>query len=246
MLVALLTDIHSNREALQACLDHASSCHADRYVFLGDYVGYGADPNWVVDKVREYVSKGASAILGNHDAAVSDFDDRMSDTAHLAMQWTRKHLGHVQREFLETLPFKIEEGDRLYVHANAHSPERWGYISSVAAARKSFDATNYRYIFCGHIHIPQLFRLTATSKVVEFTPISGSAISLPSIWRWLAVIGSVGQPRDGVSAASYALLDDVANTLTYFRVPYDVETAAQKIRDAGLPAMLSLRLLRGY
>jgi diadenosine tetraphosphatase ApaH/serine/threonine PP2A family protein phosphatase len=245
MLVAFLTDIHSNREALQECLNHASSFGVERYVFLGDYVGYGADPNWVVDKVQEYVSKGASAILGNHDAAVSNLHDRMTETADIAIQWTRKVLGPTQKQFLKNLPLKIEEGSRLYVHANAHSPESWGYISNAASARQSFDATSHRYIFCGHIHVPQLYRMTATSKVVEFTPVSGSPISLSPMWRWLAVIGSVGQPRDWVPAASYTLLDDVTNTITYVRVPYDAETAAQKIRAAGLPDILSLRLLRG-
>jgi len=246
MLVALLTDIHSNREALEACLGDAAANGAERYVFLGDYVGYGADPNWVVDRIQEYVAQGAGAILGNHDAAVSDPDERMSTTADIAMQWTRGELGARQKEFLRKLPLTIEEGDRLFVHASANAPNHWYYISSGTDARLSFEATGSRLTFCGHIHVPEVFRMTTTDKVVKFTPVTGSPIALSSMWRWLAAIGSVGQPRDGNRAAAYALFDDATNMLTYLRVPYDVEAAARKIVRAGLPDVLGMRLLRGY
>jgi len=246
MLVALLTDIHSNREAFEACLSHASDSGAERYVFLGDYVGYGADPNWVVDRVQDYVGKGAGAILGNHDAAISNLDERMSTIADIAIQWTRNKLGAAQKAFLQKLPLTIEEGDRLFVHASANAPNHWHYISSGTDARLSFDATGRRLTFCGHIHVPDVFRMTTTDKVVEFKPVSGSPIALSGMWRWLAIIGSVGQPRDGDPAAAYALFDEATNMLTYVRVPYDVETAARKVIKAGLPEVLGMRLLRGY
>jgi len=246
MLVALLTDIHSNREAFEACLSHASDSGAERYVFLGDYVGYGADPNWVVDRVQDYVGKGAGAILGNHDAAISNLDERMSTIADIAIQWTRNELGAAQKAFLQKLPLTIEEGDRLFVHASANAPNHWHYISSGTDARLSFDATGRRLTFCGHIHVPDVFRMTTTDKVVEFKPVSGSPIALSGMWRWLAIIGSVGQPRDGDPAAAYALFDEATNMLTYVRVPYDVETAARKVIKAGLPEVLGMRLLRGY
>jgi len=246
MLAALLTDIHSNREALEACLEHAAGSGAERYIFLGDYVGYGADPNWVVDRVQEHAAKGAIAILGNHDSAISNPSERMSTTADIAIQWTRTVLGTSQKQFLERLPLTIEEGDRLFVHASAHSPNSWPYISSGTDARLSFDATDRRLTFCGHVHVPEVFRKTTTEKVVEFTPVTGSAIALSNMWRWLAVVGSVGQPRDGNPAAAYALFDDATNMLTYVRVPYDAETAARKIIGAGLPEVLGMRLLRGY
>ena len=246
MLVALLTDIHSNREAFEACLSHASDSGAERYVFLGDYVGYGADPNWVVDRVQDYVGKGAGAILGNHDAAISNLDERMSTIADIAIQWTRNKLGAAQKAFLQKLPLTIEEGDRFFVHASANAPNHWHYISSGTDARLSFDATGRRLTFCGHIHVPDVFRMTTTDKVVEFKPVSGSPIALSGMWRWLAIVGSVGQPRDGDPAAAYALFDEATNMLTYVRVPYDVETAARKVIKAGLPEVLGMRLLRGY
>src|SRR5579883_3370780 len=104
MRIALLTDIHANREALEACLGHADEAGVEHYIFLGDYVGYGADPGWVVDTIREYVAKGATALLGNHDAAVFEDDLRMNEVAEAAIQWTRPKLTREQKDFLRSLP----------------------------------------------------------------------------------------------------------------------------------------------
>src|SRR5262249_5577682 len=148
--------------------------------------------------------------------------------------------------FLKSLPLTAEHGDRLFVHGGAADPRRFDYVTSPAAAMRSFAATQHHAIFCGHVHIPELYHLSVTGKLASFTPVVGTAIPLLPQRRWLAVIGSVGQPRDGVPAASYALLDDAAGMLTYLRVPYDVESAAAKVRSAGLPPVLSIRLLQGH
>src|SRR6266542_2948627 len=100
MRIALLSDIHSNREALEACLAHAVRHQAERYVFLGDYVGYGADPRWVLDTVADYVARGAVAVLGNHDSAVLDGTENMNETATTAIDWTRGQLGAAHRDFI--------------------------------------------------------------------------------------------------------------------------------------------------
>jgi diadenosine tetraphosphatase ApaH/serine/threonine PP2A family protein phosphatase len=243
MRTALLADIHANREALSACLAHAQASGAQRYAFLGDYVGYGADPGWAVDTVMAHVDAGAIAVLGNHDAAVLDPNERLNETASVALAWTRERLSERQRKFLEILPLTAEIGDRLFVHASASTPGRWDYVTGPEAASRSFAATRCRLTFCGHVHVPELYHLSVTGKIGAFTPAPGTAIPLTPQRRWLAVIGSVGQPRDGVAAASYALLND--DHLTFVRVPYDVESAAAKVRAAGLPAVLSLRLLDG-
>src|SRR5215218_9377296 len=117
MLIALLADVHGNREALTACLADAERAGADRYVFLGDLVGYGADPAWVVDRTAEMVKAGAVAVLGNHDAAVLNPSETMSAAASAAIAWTRTRLDGAQRSFLAELPLTVEEGDRLFVHA---------------------------------------------------------------------------------------------------------------------------------
>ena len=243
MLTALFTDIHGNREALEACLAHARQ-RIDRHVFLGDLVGYGADPGFVVDTVMAHVEKGAIALLGNHDSAATGADESMNDDAQRAIEWTRAQLTAGQRDFLAGLPLTAAEGDRLFVHASAHAPAEWDYLIDADAAMRSFNATDARLTFCGHIHVPILFQLSADRRLAGYTPAAGTAVPL-SPGRFTAVIGAVGQPRDRNPDACYAVYDDKANTLTYVRVPYDIDTATKKIRDAGLPRRLAARLAFG-
>jgi diadenosine tetraphosphatase ApaH/serine/threonine PP2A family protein phosphatase len=246
MRIALMTDIHGNREALEACLDHAAQNGVGRYVFLGDYAGYGADPGWVIDTVQAHVGRGAAAVLGNHDAAVLTDSEDMNDAAAAAIAWTRTQLDVRQRAFLAGLPLAIEEKDRLYVHASGFEPDQWHYVDELYAAAKSLMATRVHSTFCGHTHVPALFHMSMTGKFASFDPVDRVDIPLTRQRRWLAVIGSVGQPRDRDPAACYAVLDDERDLLTYVRVPYDIETAAKKIRAAGLPLSLSTRLFEGY
>ena len=245
MLIALLADIHANREALTACLADAERAGADRYVFLGDLVGYGADPVWVVELVAEMVEAGAVAVLGNHDAAAIHDSDTMSTVAQVAITWTRTQLDQAHRSFLAKLPLTWEEGDRLFVHASACAPDSWIYVLSPREAFQSFRARHHRLTFCGHTHFPALFNETTATLPHQHVPADDTPIPLLAQRRWLAVLGAVGQPRDKNAAACYGLLDDVRNRLTYVRVPYDVDLAARKIRAAGLPGVLAARLTRG-
>jgi len=245
MRIALFTDIHGNREALEACLDHAGRGRIDRYVFLGDYIGYGADPVFTLEKVMEYAERGAVALIGNHDAAALVPDPGMSDTAWTAMEWTRGRLGAAHLEFIRRLPLTCVDGGRLYAHANANAPGDWGYVTNLYAASKSLVATQAHATFCGHTHVPMLFHMSMTGKIASFEPVDRVDIPLTARRRWLAVIGSVGQPRDRNPAACYAVLDATSGILTYIRVPYDVDAAARKIREAGLPVGLSIRLFEG-
>ncbi|HXW24765.1 MAG TPA: metallophosphoesterase family protein [Xanthobacteraceae bacterium] len=245
MLIALFADIHGNREAFAACLAHAQEQAVGRIIFLGDYVGYGADPAWVVDEVMTRVGLGARAIMGNHDDAISTPSEHMNPVAAAAIDWTRTQLDRRQRNFLQNLPLSFAEDDRLFVHANAWAPARWGYIIDRSDAARSLRATEASTTFCGHVHVPAVYGLTAAGEIGALTPASGVALPLDADRRWLAVIGSVGQPRDYNPAACYALFDDERAILTYVRVPYDCETAAQKIRNAGLPAILADRLGHG-
>jgi diadenosine tetraphosphatase ApaH/serine/threonine PP2A family protein phosphatase len=246
MRIALISDIHANREAFEACLDHAQRNGVDEYVFLGDYVGYGADPGWVVDSVMAHVERGAVAILGNHDAAAVGQVADMNEDATAAIEWTKTKLTRTQSEFLSRLPLMQQRGAYLYVHANPVAPADWGYVADLYSASRSLVATQAHATFCGHTHVPGLFHMSVTGKFAGFDPIDRVEIPLTPRRRWLAVIGSVGQPRDHNPAACYALLDDTHDVLTYIRVPYDIDTAAKKIRDAGLPIGLSYRLYQGY
>ena len=245
MLVALITDIHGNREALTACLDHARRSGVGRYVFLGDYIGYGADPGWVVDTVMAHVGAGAIALRGNHDEAVFGRDEVMNHLARAAIRWTAEHLSSGQRDFLARLPLAVEEGDTLFVHANAWAPGDWGYVVSEVEAERSMRRTRCRVTICGHVHVPAVFHMAEREPARYFRPVAGCAIPLLPRRRWLAVIGAVGQPRDGDPSACYALLDTDENTLTFIRVPYDIDAAARKILHAGLPPALAVRLYEG-
>ena len=245
MLIALMSDIHGNREAFEACLDHARRMRVERFVFLGDYVGYGADPVYVVDTVARMVEDGAVALIGNHDEAVFEPGGGMNPIARAAIEWTRGQLDDAHRAFLRERPYTVEEGERLFAHANGYAPQGWGYITESLAAERSMRSTRCRVTFCGHVHVPALFFMAAGRGAAHFTPVAGAGIPLIPHRRWLAVIGAVGQPRDGEPAACYALLHDEQSTLTYVRVPYDIDTAAQKILEAGLPERLAARLYRG-
>ena len=246
MRLALLADIHANREAFEACLVDARAQGATGFAVLGDLVGYGADPEWVVDRVAELAAAGAPVVVGNHDrAAVSGPDTRMNPAAAAAIGWTRSRLGAARIAFLAGLPGTAVLGEALLVHANAWAPAGWGYVTGVAEARRSIEANPLPYAFCGHVHQPALYDRRADGVVRFHPPSADIAIPLPRQRRWLAVLGAVGQPRDGDPAAAYALFDPDARTLTFRRVPYDVDAAAAKVLEAGLPERLARRLHEG-
>jgi diadenosine tetraphosphatase ApaH/serine/threonine PP2A family protein phosphatase len=245
MRFALIADIHANREAFDACVWHAERHGAERHVFLGDLVGYGADPGYIVDRVADLAAAGAYVVRGNHDAAVGVPDIHMNSTAQAALDWTRSTLDAAQRAFLSALPTTVRDDDLLFVHSEGSAPAEWIYVTDPRDAERSFRATDARVTFCGHVHRPQLYFQSISKHAQCFIPTSAVAIPLLRRRRWLAVMGAVGQPRDENPAAAYALFDTERSALTYCRVPYDIEAAARKIKRAGLPAILSARLFVG-
>ncbi len=245
MRIALMADIHANRRALEACLQHAGSAGVDRLVFLGDYVGYGPEPQEVVERVMAETAKGAIAVAGNHDQAVAETKESMHSDAEVAMAWTRGQLGAQARDFLATLPMRFEDETRLYVHASPQTYPEWIYVNDASAARRALEASRAQTVFCGHTHHAALHGITATGQLVSFQPVPGAGIPLPRHRRWLTVVGAVGQARDGDPRAAYALLDTDRAELTHFRVAYDVEATALAILQAGLPPALADRLRKG-
>lgn len=245
MRLALFADIHANRQAFAACLDAARARGAERLICLGDIVGYGADPEWAVDTVMDLVAKGAIAVRGNHDNAIGVPSDGMNADALAAIDWTRGRLSAGQKAFLAELPISREEDNRLYVHSEASDPAKWRYVRDTSDAARSMMATELQITFCGHIHRPGLYSMSSTAKMTNFVPTAGVAVQLLTGRRWLAVLGSVGQPRDGDPAASFAMFDTISREITYHRVPYDVATAAARIKANGLPLWLADRLAVG-
>jgi len=245
LIIALLSDIHANVGALEACLAHARAHGAERFVFLGDFVGYGADPKSVVEIVEHYCAQGAVAVKGNHDEAVEKDASYMNESAKAAIAWAREMLNDPQQRFLAALPLCVRDNDMCFVHASADSPQRWNYVDSAGAARKSIEAARTTYSFCGHMHEQQLYFQTADGKMIPFRPIPGTWIPVRRHRRWLAIVGSVGQPSSGSSAAAYTIFDRSREQITFFRVPYDHLKAAARIRQAGLPESLAYRLEAG-
>jgi diadenosine tetraphosphatase ApaH/serine/threonine PP2A family protein phosphatase len=193
----------------------------------------------------DLVARGAVAVRGNHDEAVNTTTESMNNEAQIAIEWTRGRLDAAQRRFLAELPMLVEDSDRLFVHSEASSPKRWHYVRSTADAAKSLIATPAHVTFCGHIHRPALYSMSVTAKMTSFVPKTDVPVQLLRGRQWLAVLGSVGQPRDGDPSASFVLFDTVSCQITYCRVPYDIASAANKIRENGLPPWLADRLSQG-
>jgi diadenosine tetraphosphatase ApaH/serine/threonine PP2A family protein phosphatase len=246
LLLAILADIHGNLEAFRACLDHARGCGAERLVLLGDLVGYGADPEAVVDIAMAEAAAGALILLGNHDQAVATGATAgMNEAAAAAIAWTRARLDEARRDFLAGLPLIAEAEGCLFVHADASAPARWRYVTDAEAAERSLAATAAQVTVCGHVHRPALYSQGGSGRITAFHPVPGVAVPLSRGRRWLAVMGAVGQPRDGNPAACYGLFDTASREMTWQRVPYDIAAAAAKIRAAGLPERLADRLFVG-
>jgi len=243
-MIALLADIHSNLEALDACIAHARAEGAREFALLGDLVGYAADPVAVVERAMALASEGAVVVRGNHDEAVGGDASYLNDTARAAIDWTRKVLDPGHAAFLASLPLCVRHEGRCFVHASAALPERWDYVDGPTAARRSMTAAGTPHTFCGHVHDQRLFFEQANGRAGEFSPTPGTRVPIPRHRQWLAIAGSVGQPRDGDPSAAYALLDD-ADGITFHRVPYDHFAAAAKMERAGLPQALVYRMRRG-
>lgn len=245
MRIGLLSDIHGNREALDACLASVAEARCDRLVLLGDLVGYGPDPAYIVDRARELAAEGAIVIRGNHDDYVARPRWGMSEPARIALDWTRGRLDAETRTYLGDLPLAVREDDRLYVHASADEPAEWTYVMDADTADLSLRATDARLVFCGHTHVPALFRAAPGRRPQSIRPVPDGPIALGTDHRHLLVLGAVGQPRDRNPAACWGLIDTEAQHARLVRVSYDVANTTRKIRQAGLPEWLARRLGEG-
>lgn len=248
MKLALLSDLHANRHALEACLADAGARGANQYAFLGDLVGYGGEPAAVLDRVMHMAGQGAWVVRGNHDDAAAAPSQGSSRGDQSGAAWTCAQLNVAQREFLAGLPFTMQRDFFLLVHASARDPRRWDYVEDAVAATASLDAASAdgaTHVFGGHVHEQRLFFQGTGRGAMAFEPTAGVPIPLPRHRRWLATVGSVGQPRDGRRDAMYALFNSASMHLVFVRVPYDHEAAAQAIRKAGLPEFFAKRLGQG-
>lgn len=239
MRYGVLADIHSNLEALDAVLNALEDHDVSAYLCTGDIVGYGADPEACLERVRDL---SATVVAGNHDWAVAEkLDlDYFNPHAREAIYWTQAHLQRSHVRYLSELPLQTSVGEATLVHGTLYSPENFDYLLTSYDAHLSFQVLQTKLCLVGHSHVPVTFAL---NPGVTFT--FDTEIDLGQVDRAIINPGSVGQPRDENPKAAYAVYDADAQTFSIHRVEYDIEAAAMKILQAGLPEVLAERLWVG-
>lgn len=245
MRYLIFTDIHGNLEALLVLLKFISNRKIDHYIFLGDLVGYGADPNSIINKVSAL--KPLSIIRGNHDKAVCDHESiqTFNPIAAAAIRWTKEQIKKKNMEYL----FKMKKGpliinDHIMICHGAPFDEDH-YIFGEFDAAEAFAHIHTPLCFFGHTHFP--FVYTDKEHMVEGTFLSGDSneIKLEEGTRYLINPGSVGQPRDRDNRAAFAIYDSKSQKVKLYRLEYDIKEAQRKILEAGLPSALAERLVLG-
>lgn len=245
MLVAVLSDIHANLEALQAVLDDMKSHGAEGILGLGDYIGFNGNPAECLSMVQPHL---LAAVQGNHEAALIDRAVFGVPLYMEMMDRTQDLLSPEQVQWLRRLPNHISWQGCMLGHATPEAPKRWGRIANVNEARKVFSSVRNRISFYGHTHRASIFRLYKgeVEKVdIQYNAQGDFAMYLPADCRFLINPGSVGQPRDMDWRAAYALFCPETSTLHLRRVAYNVAEAGNKIARTGLPASFAEALHRG-
>jgi predicted phosphodiesterase len=239
MKYLVFSDIHGNVQALETLVEEIAGVKPDFVVSLGDVVGYGANPSACVDLVDKHCD---IRVCGNHDyvaAGLADSED-FNVTARISIEWTKGVLSAAHKELLSRYDTVKQHGECLFAHASPVSPLDFEYIYTARQAEKAFRKTQARFIFIGHTHVP---------GIISYDPSSGcrveksSKLEIEPGRRYLINAGSVGQPRDGVSASSFAVIDVQRGRISIRRIPYDVAEAQERIRAEGLPESLASRLV---
>jgi len=232
MRIAVISDIHSNLQALESAMEYIRSLRVDALYCLGDIVGYGANPNECVEIVRK---EATFVVRGNHDQAMFDLSilESFSKLGREATDWTRQELSIENQEYLASLPLRLEVGRCTLAHASPSMPERWEYILSLDAAERQFESFTTPICFIGHTHSP----MVCGEDLETFEFRKGQ--------RFLINVGSVGQPRDHNPQLSFGFLDTNMWEYRNYRLDYDIEKASKAIRTAGLPKFFGKRIYQG-
>ena len=239
MRYAIFGDIHGNLDALDVVLGRIEKERVDEIACVGDIVGYAAEPSQCVKRIREL---NCHAVAGNHEYAVLGKTDItfFNPDALRSILWTKDHLPKDDVAWLNELPLTVEHDDFTLVHGALHSPEYFDYIQTIYDAQLSFERLDSRVCFLGHSHVHvTFFDVNPIIYTLE------NEITLMAGQKALVNVGSVGQPRDQNPLAAYAIFDTEDESVTIHRVEYDVEKAAEKIREAGLPDFNAERLFVG-
>jgi len=237
---AILSDIHGNFDALDAVLGVLKKEKIDKFVCLGDLVGYGAEPQKCIDVVKEIC---VATVAGNHDFACVEKTniEFFNAFAKEATLWTRKNITPAGRKWLEDLPLLSDVDDTFtIVHGTLYSPPLFDYIQTTFDAYLSLQVLQKRVCFLGHSHVPISFFM-GDAITYSLDPV----IKLEPNIKALVNVGSVGQPRDDNPRAAFAIYDTNDAIIEIRRQEYDIESAVKKIRDVGLPEVLGERLKYG-
>lgn len=240
MRYAIFSDVHANLEALEAALDYYCRENIDKFIFVGDIVGYGADPACAIAALRRVKPL---CVAGNHDwAAVDKFDlEYFNRYAKTALLWTKQQLTGEDGRWLEGFNLVYQEDDFVCVHGTLRSPASFYYLRDINEACANFPLLDRKICFVGHSHQPGFWRWQDEQVVQERC---GTIEILPEA-KYIINLGSVGQPRDGDARACVWVYDSRQRTIILTRLDYDIKKAADKIREAGLPPALAARLFSG-
>ena len=240
MLHAVLSDVHANLEALEAVLADVERRGARDRICLGDFVGYGASPNECMSLLCPQIE---AAVLGNHvDAAVRPAGvESFNPDAARAARWTARALAPEHRDYLTRLPLTVAWRGARLAHASPSDPGSWSYVFRPSEAVREMASCAEPLCLVGHSHVPGTFEIKGARATYTRTPLVEGVRDR----RYLIVVPSVGQPRDGDPRAGYLLWDDVASTFEHVRLEDDRERAVERILEAGLPDYLAERLRWG-
>ena len=253
MKIAVISDIHSNLEALNSALDKCREKQIEQYICVGDIVGYNADPAECIKKVKSLTF--FAIVKGNHDDISASKKDisRYNKHAKESVLWTRKNIPWLNKIWLSKLPLKIVKGGNniTVVHSTLTDPEKWGYILDKETAEKNFKFLTTDICFCGHSHTPALFIKNKQSSLIEqdieFTSTKSNTYTykIEKGNEYIINPGSIGQPRNNDPRASFIVYDTNEKLITKYRVKYDIRTAQDKIYNTELPAFNGDRLSTG-
>jgi len=241
MKVALISDVHGNLEALESVLRDMEKQGVEKIHFLGDSVGYGANPNECVKLINKHCD---IKLLGNHDYAAMGLEstENFNHLAQASIDWTQEKIKPKTITILSDFEMEAVFLDYFLVHSSPGHPEKWRYILNPDHATIAFEEFSQSVCFVGHSHLPTYFELGTTGLVMQRTK---DKIELKKDKRYIVNIGSVGQPRDNDPRACYVMIETDNNTVNYQRVEYDIQKTQGKMRKAKLPDFLIERLTTG-
>ena len=241
MRYAIISDIHSNLQALETVLENISRLGIERILCLGDIVGYGGDPSACIALVSR---RCETVIMGNHDAAAVELTpvEYFNPVAFQAALWTSERLAEEEKEYLRALPYSAHFEEFCLVHSSPDSPKEWRYLLTEDEAGPRFGFFTEQLLLFGHTHLPMTF-IQTESGAVNYS--EAPEIELRENCRYLVNVCSVGQPRDGDPRASFGILDTAERRVTILRESYDILSAQRRIIEQGLPAVLAERLAYG-